>query len=84
MEVEASMTGVVKMLLMIIGVFVLLRFLGRMMLAKNAVEEERRQLKKEKDFLRERNQKLKKFGKTEVLQDRPKGDVQDVDFEEIE
>lgn len=80
---EASVTGVVKTIFILIGIFVVLRFLGRVMLAKNALEEERKQLKKEKEFHRERKEKLRSFGKVSVMDSRPKGDIQDVDFEEV-
>lgn len=83
MIVTASLTGLIKTVFILIGVFVVLRFLGRVMLAKNAMEEERRQLTKEKEFLKERNQKLKSFGKVSVLNSKPKGDIQDVDYEDV-
>lgn len=83
MIVTASITGVIKTVFILIGVFVALRFIGRLMHAKNAVEEERRQLKKEKEFLKERNQKIKSFGKVSVLNSKPKGDIQDVDYEDV-
>jgi hypothetical protein len=81
--VMASATGVVKTVLILIGVFVALRFLGRLMLAKNALEKEREALKKEKEFHSERNAKLKSFGKVSVMKSPPKGEVRDVDFEEV-
>lgn len=80
---EASIGGIFRMILILIGAFVLLRFLGQLMIAKRNVEEERDMLKREKDFQRERNQKLKNFGKVSVSKSPPKGDVQDVDYEEI-
>lgn len=83
MLVEASFTGLIKTLLLIIGVLVALRFIGRLMIAKRNLEEERELLKKEKDFVRERNRKLKDFGKVSVSKQQPKGDVQDVDYEEV-
>jgi len=46
-------------------------------------KEERESLKKEKDFLKEKNDKLKNFGKVKVTKEKPKGDVVDVDFEEV-
>jgi hypothetical protein len=83
MVVQASLTGLVKTLVLIIGVMVILRFFGRVMIAKRNLEEERASLKKEKDFVKERNRKLKDFGKVSVSQENPKGDIQDVDYEEI-
>ncbi len=83
MIAEASIGGLFKTILIIIGVFVLLRFLGQVMIAKRNLDEERADLKREKDFTRERNRKMKTFGKVSVSKDSPRGDVQDVDYEEI-
>ena len=80
---EASLGGLFKTVLIILGAFVLLRFLGQLMIAKRNIEEERADLKREKDFVRERNQKMKDFGKVSVQKGTPRGDVQDVDYEEI-
>lgn len=81
--VGASFIGLVKTILIIIGAFIALRFLGGLMIAKRNMEEERESLKKEKDFLKEKNEKLKNFGKVKVTKEKPKGDVVDVDFEEV-
>ena len=81
--VEASFSGFLKTILIIIGVFVLLRFLGRVMIAKRNLDEEREMLKREKDFARERNQKLRDFGKVSINKGAPKGNVEDVDYEEV-
>ena len=83
MIVEASLSGLFKTALMIIGVLVLLRFLGRVMIAKRNLDEERADLAREKALVKERNEKLRNFGKVTVSKSSPKGDVQDVDYEEI-
>lgn len=83
MIVEASMSGLFKTVLALIGLFVLLRILGRVMIAKRNLDEEREMLQREKDFIKERNQKLKNFGKVSVTKETPKGGVQDVDYEEV-
>lgn len=84
MEVaEASFTGFFKTVLIIIGAFVLLRFLGQLAIAKRNMEAEKEAAQREKDLLRERNRKLKDFGKVTIQKSNPKGDVQDVDYEEI-
>ncbi|MNJ91786.1 hypothetical protein D3C87_94410 [compost metagenome] len=81
--VEASISGLFKTILMIIGALILLRFLGRVMIAKRNLDEERADLAREKAFVKERNEKLRNFGKVTVSKSNPKGDVQDVDYEEI-
>lgn len=82
--VEASISGLIKTVLLMIGAFVLLRFLGQLMIAKRNLEEERQHVKREKDFLKERNQKLKNFGKVTVEKKKRVDNVQDVDFEEVQ
>jgi hypothetical protein len=90
MIVEASIVGIFKTVLLILGAFVLLRFLGQLMIAKRNMEEERMLNKKHRDVEAERNQKLKNFGKTSILNAKKKsptkkeGDfIQDVDYEEM-
>lgn len=81
--VEASIPGLFKTVLMILGALILLRFLGRVMIAKRNLDQERTDLAREKEFVKERNEKLKNFGKVSVSKSNPKGDVQDVEYEEI-
>jgi uncharacterized protein YxeA len=83
MIVTASLTGLVKTIMIIIGALVALRFLGRVMIAKRNLEEERELLKRERSFQKERNDKLKNFGKVSITKNKPTGKVEDVDFEEI-
>lgn len=84
MVAEASISCLFKTILIILGALVLLRFLGRVMIAKRNLDQERADLSREKEFVRERNQKLKDYGKVSVTKSKPKGDVQDVDYEEVE
>lgn len=82
---EASITGLFKTLLLIIGAMVVLRFIGRVMIAKRNLDEERAMLDKERKFQRERNEKLRNFGKVTVSR-KPSADsakTEDVDFEEV-
>lgn len=83
MIVEASITGLFKTILIIIGVLVLLRFLGRVMIAKRSLDQERADIQREKEFVKERNSKLKNFGKVTISKSKPKGDITDVDYEEV-
>jgi hypothetical protein len=87
----ASVFGVVKMLFILTGVMVFLRFIGRLMIAKRNLEEEREWKRKSRDFERERQQKMRLFGKTEVITKKERqanknsmpSTVQDVEFEEV-
>ncbi|HLP54255.1 MAG TPA: hypothetical protein VK151_04465 [Fluviicola sp.] len=85
--ITASFTGLVKTVLLIIGALVALRFIGRLMIAKRNLEEEREMLSRERSFQRERNEKLRNFGKVNVVkgsqQASSKAATEDVDFEEV-
>ncbi len=83
MIVEASISGLFKTILIILGALVLLRFLGRVMIAKRNLDEERADLAREKAFVKERNEKMKNFGKVTISKSGPKNNVQDVDYEEV-
>lgn len=91
MVVEASVTGIFRTVLIVIGAIVLLRFLGQFMIAKRNMEEERRLNELQRKAKQERDEKMKKFGKTTILgtikskksANKTSADVQDVDFEEI-
>lgn len=84
---ESSVTGFFKTVLIIIGAMVALRFIGRLMIAKRNIDEERELLKREKEFQQERNEKLKNFGKVSVVTKQKSASsgnrAEDVDFEEI-
>lgn len=67
MLVEASITGLFKTLLMIIGALVVLRFFGRFMIAKRILEEERELLEKERNFEKEKKRVFKNMGKVEII-----------------
>ncbi|MFK7784298.1 MAG: hypothetical protein AB8B56_04230 [Crocinitomicaceae bacterium] len=84
--VEASFTGLIRTVLIIIGVFVLLRFIGQLMNARRNMAEEQ-QMKDQAEKLRKaRKKSAKNLGKTTVIKNgrSRSGDVEDVDFEEIE
>ncbi len=88
MVVEASVTGIFRTVLIILGALVLLRFLGRLMIAKRNMEEERKMNERSRKIENDRKEKLKNFGKVNVI--RPtqskttKNNVEDADFEEIQ
>ena len=51
MIVEASVTGIFRTILIIIGTLALLRFLGRIMIAKRNLEEERSIFKAQRKYI---------------------------------
>ncbi len=81
---EASVTGLIRTILIIVGVLVFLRFLGRLMVAKRTMDAENKRRKAEKAFDKERKEKLKNFGKVSIS-DRPSSsdDEEYVDYEEV-
>lgn len=82
---EASIVGVVKTVLIIIGVLVVLRFLGQLMQAKNNMEEERRLNEESRKSHAERDRVLRNFGRTKIINTKSNSkDVQDVDYEELD
>lgn len=87
---EASIPGLFRTILIIIGVIVLLRFLGRLMMAKRNMEEERRLNAQQRKSEKDRAEKLRDFGKTSILNSKGSSpdksghsDIQDVDYEEL-
>lgn len=87
MIVEASVTGIFRTVLIILGALVLLRFLGRLMIAKRNMEEERKMNERSRKIENDRKEKLKNFGKVNVIHPTQsktsKNDIEDADFEEI-
>jgi hypothetical protein len=91
MIVEASVTGIFRTILIIVGTLALLRFIGRLMIAKRNLEEEKSALRSQKKQEKELEKLRKQFGKTDVINENfnsgnPKinpNKVEDVDFEEI-
>ncbi len=90
MVVTASIPGVFRTVLIIIGAIVLLRFLGQLMIAKRNMEAERILNKNQREGEAERQRKMKSFGKTTILsggskqnESKSHPDIMDVDYEEI-
>ena len=86
MIVEASATGLVRTLLIIGGVFLLLRFLGQLMVAKRNMEEEQSFNSKQRKFEAEKKVKKQTEGKTKILGKNVSNNsiIQDVYFEEVD
>ena len=82
MIVAESFTGVIKTVLILIGVLVILRIIGRTMIAKRNLEHERDLINREREFEKKKDFIRKNQGKTSILS---KGKIQaeDADFEEV-
>jgi hypothetical protein len=83
MLVEASITGVVRTILIIIGVLVVLRFIGQLMQAKKNMEEERALNERDRKLRNEKERKRNNLGKTNLLSREDRVDAEDVDFKEV-
>jgi hypothetical protein len=86
--IEGSITGIFRTVLIVIGILVVLRFIGRLMIAKRNLDEERRLSENQREANRERNEKLRNFGKVNILKGKKatsfeKQEAEDVDFEEL-
>lgn len=83
---EASLTGVFKMVFIIIGVLVVLRFVGRLMLAKKNIAEEKELNRRKKANEAEARRKKKHLGQTQILSKKQssRDSVEDAEFEEID
>jgi hypothetical protein len=82
MIVAASFTGVIKTVLILIGVLVIIRIIGRTLIAKRNLEHERDLIAREREFEKKKDFVRKNQGKTSIL---TKGKIQaeDADFEEL-
>jgi len=87
MLIESSVSGVVRTIFIILGVLVLLRFLGRLMMAKRAMDAERKLSESERRNREERERKMRNFGKTEVIPNNRSNSndkFEDVDYENVD
>lgn len=82
--IQASISGLFKTILMVIGGLVLLRFIGQLMHAKRNLVEEQELNRKQKAYEKERNEKLKNFGKTTISKNKNVSDVEDVSYQEVD
>lgn len=84
MVVEASITGLFRTILIIIGVIVLARFIGQLMNARRNMEEERRMNERTRKLDEERKRKQKNLGKVEILKKKvDDSDIEDANYEDI-
>ena len=80
-----SITGVFKMVLIILGVLVVLRIVGRMMIAKRNLEEEKELLQKQRESEKMVSDSRQNFGKTSIgkIDKRSADSAEYTDFEEV-
>lgn len=83
MIVTASLTGLIKTLLILIGGFIVLRFFGQLMNAKRNIEEEKELKARKSRVSQEKKRKEKELGKTTILEQSISSDVEDTDYEDV-
>ena len=76
-----SITGTVRMLLIIIAVFVIVRFIGKLMIAKRNIDDDRKYNQNNDEYKRAKEQSEREKGKVKVV-DRFR-DAEDADYEEV-
>ncbi len=83
---EASITGGIRMILIIVGVLVVLRFVGQIMIAKRNLAEEKDLDRRKKAQDVEAKRKKRNLGRTQILGKRRSSNdgIEDVDFEEVD
>jgi hypothetical protein len=83
MVAEASVTGLLKTIFIIIGVMVVLKYIGQLMVAKRNISEQNRMRAGEKLAEKQRAQFERNKGKISILRNLNPRNVKDVDYEEI-
>lgn len=80
-----AITTVFRTVLIILGVFVVLRVIGQMMIAKRNLEEEKNLIKKQREQEQMSAEAKRNFGKTTISQIDKKSasDAEYTDFEEV-
>lgn len=77
-----SISGTFRMILIIVAIFVILRFIGRLMVAKRNMDEERNFNQNNDAYRRAKEKSEREKGKVNVVE-RGYRDAEDVDFEEV-
>lgn len=80
-----AITTVFRTVLILIGIFVVIRVIGQMMVAKRNLEEEKNLLKKQREEERLAAEAKRNFGKTSVtrIDRKSASDEEYTDFEEV-
>lgn len=80
-----SITGVFKMVLIILGIIVVLRVIGRMMIAKRNLDEEREHLQRQRESEKMVSDAQRNQGKTTIshIDKKSADDAGYTDFEEV-
>ena len=83
MVVTASISGVLKTILMLLGAMVVLKYLGQLMIAKRNIAEQSRFREEQDEIQKQKAHFERNKGKISILRNVNPNDVKDVDYEEI-
>lgn len=78
-----SIPGVVRTILIIIAVMVILRFIGKVMIARREMEAQKAHDRKQKAFEKAKKESVKNVGRVSIGKSSGSSDIEDVDFEEV-
>ena len=78
-----SIPGTFRMILIIIAVFVIVRFVGRLLIAKRNLDEEKRYNQNTDAYKKAKEQSQKEKGKVHIVEGGYR-EAEDVDFEEVD
>jgi uncharacterized membrane protein len=78
-----SIQGVFRTVLIIIAVIVILRFIGRVMVAKREADKQRAHERQRKAFEKAKKESQKNKGRVTLGKPTHSNDIEDVDFEEV-
>ncbi|MFT5858823.1 MAG: divalent metal cation (Fe/Co/Zn/Cd) transporter [Flavobacteriaceae bacterium] len=85
MIAEAFIPGAFRMIAIIIGVFIIVRYIGQLMNAKRNVNEQAADAEQRENIKRAQEHSRQNLGKTNVIgKNKGSNDVEDVDFEEVD
>jgi hypothetical protein len=83
MVVTASVSGVLKTILMLLGAMVVLKYLGQLMVAKRNIAEQNK-FREEQDKIQKQKAHFERNkGKISILRNVSPNNVKDVDYEEV-
>ena len=89
MIVEAGVVNLFRTVLIIIGTFALLRFIGRLLISKRQYEANQNEIKAQRSDQKKADYIRKNIGKTSIIKDSNQSsvsssiDAEDVDFEDV-
>jgi hypothetical protein len=83
MVVTASISGVFKTILMLLGAMVVLKYLGQLMVAKRNIAEQNRFREEQNIIQKQKAHFERNNGKISILRNVNPRNVKDVDYEEV-